>query len=333
MDSNFNFLVKTIDRVQDKWDLQNLGKPTPVSVIGLWRKGQEMHSFLRNWRKERDAEFTEKASRFSNGYRMQQQREYAKLIKDAIDGVKAAYREDVKNYCDDKENRLDAMLVTPPRQSQKDLLEALEMRGSGLTKAEALRVLPVFLDSYVATEAFRGLCRRAGYNLYVPGEAATDLYGIVDEYRSYMNRICDQMGADKPDLTAGSFFWMSDDPNFVEPIVEKFSQALDTPIQLRNDDANELTATEEAKIRTLFSGIEKYDPDKITDQLQIIQKVERIAKDYPDDVPMILKSQYGKYLELAFDIKKSRMDAVAVGTVANNSAPEGADGKQSEKQG
>lgn len=327
MDSNFNFLVKAIDRVQDKWDLQNLGKPTPVSVIGLWRKGQEMHSFLRNWRKERDAEFTEKASRFSNGYRMQQQKEYVKLIKDAIDGVKAAYREDIKNYCDDKENRLDAMLVTPPRQSQKDLLEALEMRGSGLTKAEALRVLPVFLDSYVATEAFRGLCRRAGYNLHVPGEAATDLYGIVDEYRSYMNRICDQMGADKPDFMAGSFFWMSDDPNYTEANVARFSQALDTPIQLRNDDANELTATEEAKIRTLFSGIEKYDPDKITDQLQIIQKAERIAKNYPDDVPMILKSQYGKYLELAFDIKKSRMDAVAVGAVANNSAPENADGK------
>lgn len=326
MDNNFIFLVKAIDRVQDKWDLQNLGKPSPVSVIGIWRKGQEMHSFLKDWKKECNAEFEKKAARFESGYRRKQQAEYEALIKDAVSRVTEAYRKDIEHYIEDKTSRLDKMIVTPPKPSQKDLLEALEMRGSGLTKAEALRVLPVFLDSYVATEAFRGLCRRAGYNLYVPGEAATDLYAIVDEYRSYMNRICDQMGADKPDFMAGSFFWMSDDPNFVEPAVERFAQALDSPIQLRNDDENELTATEEAKIRTLFSGIEKYDPDKITDQLQIIQKAERIAKDYPDDVPMILKSQYGKYLELAFDIKKSRMDAVAVGTVADNSAPEAVNG-------
>ena len=326
MDNNFIFLVKAIDRVQDKWDLQNLGKPSPVSVIGIWRKGQEMHSFLKDWKKECNAEFEKKAARFESGYRRKQQAEYEALIKDAVSRVTEAYRKDIEHYIEDKTSRLDKMIVTPPKPSQKDLLEALEMRGSGRTKAEALRVLPVFLDSYVATEAFRGLCRRAGYNLYVPGEAATDLYAIVDEYRSYMNRICDQMGADKPDFMAGSFFWMSDDPNFVEPAVERFAQALDSPIQLRNDDENELTATEEAKIRTLFSGIEKYDPDKITDQLQIIQKAERIAKDYPDDVPMILKSQYGKYLELAFDIKKSRMDAVAVGTVADNSAPEAVNG-------
>lgn len=325
MDSNFNFLVKTIDRVQDKWDLQNLGKPSPVSVIGIWRKGQEMHSFLKDWKKECNAEFEKKAARFESGYRRKQQAEYEALIKDAVSGVTEAYRKDIDHYIEDKISRLDAMLVTPPKQSQKDLLEALEMRGSGLTKAEAMRVLPVLYDSYTATEAFRGICRRAGFNLYTPGESAVDLYGIIEEYGMYMNRICDQMGADKPDFMAGSFFWMSDDPNFVEPAVEKFSQALDTPIQLRNDDANELTATEEAKIRTLFSGIEKYDPDKITDQLQIIQKAERIAKDYPDDVPAILRSQYGKYLNMAFDVRKSRLDAVAVKAVADHTAPENVD--------
>ena len=327
MDSNFNFLVKTIDRVQDKWDLQNLGKPSPVSVIGIWKKGQEMHSFLKDWKKECNAEFEKKAARFESGYRRKQQAEYEALIKDAVSRVTEAYRKDIEHYIEDKTSRLDKMIVTPPKPSQKDLLEALEMRGSGLTEAEALRVLPVLYDSYTATEAFRGICKRAGFSLYTPGESVVDLYGIIGEYGMYMNRICNQMGQNSKDMDmlGTSFFMTYDDPNFVEPAVERFAQALDTPIQLRNDDENELTATEEAKIRTLFSGIEKYDPEKISDMLQIIQKVEKIAKDYPDDVPAILKSQYGKYLDMAFNVRKSRLDAVAVKAVADHTAPESVD--------
>ena len=324
MDNAFSLVARSILELQDRYERQDFAKSSPKSAIGLWRKGQEMHTFLKEWIKERNAEFEKTAARFEQGYKMQQRNEFDQKMRDAVNDVVASFRKDVDAFIEDKTNRLDSMLVTPPTESQKNLLDAVAMRGSGLTQAEAMRMLPVLIDNYVATEAFRGLCEKAGFKLYTPGENAVDLYGIIEEFRMYMNRICRQMGVKdgSMDMMAGSFFMVFDDPNYVEPAIEKFSQALDAPAQLRNNDANTLTASESAKIRTMFSGIEKYDPEKISDRLQILRIVDKVTKDYPKDIPLILKSSYGKYLEMSFNLKKSRMDAIAGKAVEDHAAPE-----------
>lgn len=324
MDGAFTTLVRNIDRVDEEWSRKKSGRSATASVVGLWKEGQKLHSFLREERHGYEEQFAKIASRFSNSYKQQQRREYEQKVNDAFNTVKSAYKADIDTYVDDKIARLDSMLVTPPSQNQRDLLEALKLRGKNLSLSEATRILPVFYDNYVALEGFRGICKDAGFNLYTPGENAMDLYPILEEFRAHMYRIADQMGADKSaDMFVRSFFWTSDDPNYVEPTVEKFSQAFDTVPQLQNHSMDILTAGEQARISTLFRGIESLDPDKATDMIQIVRKTEQIVADHPDDLQTIMKSPYGKYVDLCFNLRKAKLDAVAVRTLTGE-----ADGKK-----
>lgn len=312
MDGAFITLVRNIDRLEGEWNRKKSGKSATASVVGLWKEGQKLHSFLREEKRGYEEQYGKIASRFENSYRFKQRREFEEKVKDAFATVIAGYKADIDSFVADKTAKIDAMLVTPPTQNQRDLLEVLKMRGKSLSLSEATRILPVFYTNHTALEAFRAICKDAGFSLYTPGEDAINLYPILEEFKRYMYHVADQMGLDKPDLYAGSFFFIDNDPSYVEPAIEKFSQAFDTIPQLQNHSMDILTAGEQARINILFRGIESLDPEKATDMIQIVQKTEKIIADNPDDLQTIMKSPYGRFVDLCFNLRKAKLDAVAV---------------------
>lgn len=313
MDSAFLTLCKSIDRIETEWSNQKskTGSAPTASVVNLWREGQKMHTFLRSYRKDTAEQFNQIISRFAGSYRQKQEQEYQERIAYANEAVVKGYKADVARFIQDKTEKLDAMLITPPTDDQRALLESLKLRGSHLTKPEALRILPCFYGCYTALKAFEGICNDVGYDLYIPGEDAMDLYQILDQFKQYMERICNQIGTDKPDYLAQSFFLTSDDPTYIEPAIAKFSQAFDSVPQLQSYDMDSLTAGEQARIASLFRGIEKLDPEKMSDMVQISALVRKIVKESKDDLPLILRSQYGKYVLMAADLEKAKLEAIA----------------------
>lgn len=313
MDSAFLTMCKSIDRIETEWRNQKskTGSAPTASVVNLWREGQKMDSFLRSYRRDTKEQFDKIISRFAGSYRDKQEQEYRERIAYANEEVVKGYREDVARYIKNKTDRLDEMLVTPPSENQRALLESLKLRGSHLSKAEALRILPCFYGNYVALKSFEAICNDAGYKLYIPMEDAMNLYQIIDEFKGYMERICNQIGADKQDYIAGSFFFTSEDPSYIEPAIAKFSEAFDNIPQLQNHSIDNLTAGEQARISTLFKGIEKLDPDKLSDMVKISAMVQKIVKDNKDDIQTILKSPYAKYVTMAVNLEKAKLEAIA----------------------
>lgn len=314
MDNAFFAVCKNIDRMETEWRQTKTGTSPTASVVNLWKEGQRMHDFLRSYKREIAEEYNQIIVRFAGSYRVKQEQEYRDRLSFANEKVVEGYREDVRRFIADKTEKLDAMLTTPPTAEQRALLDSLKLRGRNLTKAEALRILPVFYGNYEALKAFQNICGEAGYKLFLPMEDAIDLYQILERFEEYMMRVAGQIGSENSDMdmSAGSFFYEpADDPTYIEPAIAQFSNAFDSVPQLQNYDTVKLTASEQARLDTLFHGIEKLDPDKISDLIKLSARVQQIAKDHREDVPLILRSRYGKLLQMAVDLDKAKLEAIA----------------------
>ena len=311
MDNAFLSVIRNVDRMNDEWHKTKTGKAPTASVINLWREGQRMHNFLRDYKTNAAKEYREIASRFSGSYEKEQRMEYEERISSANKAVVSGYRKDIEEFIRDKTERLDGMLTTPPTTNQRELLDSLKLRVGNLSKAEAMRILPVFFDNYTALKAFQEICKDAGYKLYVPLPDVMQLYQDLEGFEKYMNQIADQIGASEPSYIAKSFFYDPDDPSYIEPAIARFSEAFDTVPQLQNHEMDSLTAGEQARINAMFKGIEKLDPNKFSDLIRISGMVQKIVKDHKDDMEMILRSPYGKYVELSTNLEMAKLEAIA----------------------
>lgn len=311
MDSAFLTMCKNIDRMETEWSKTKTGTAPTASVVNLWKEGQKMHTFLRSYRRDTKEQFDKIISRFAGAYRDKQEQEYRERIAYANEEVVKGYREDIRKFVADKTERLDIMITTPPTSNQRALLDSLKMRGTSLSRSEALRILPVFYGNYTALKAFEAICKDAGHKVYLPMEDAIDLYSILDQFEEYMNRIADQIGSEKPDYMAGSFFFTSEDPSYIEPVIAKFSSAFDSVPQLQSFTMDKLTAAEQAKISALFKGVDNLNPEKFTDLIKISNMVQKIVADNKNDIELILRSPYGKYARMAINLEQAKMEAMA----------------------
>lgn len=323
MDSTVRPVMDAIRRIQTEWNKIKPGKNKSGSVYGLWAEAREMKTYLDQKRREIEAEYQGLSKKLSPSFLQSQRRELDKEYDQAVEEIRDGFRKDIQAFVDSKTEKLDTMLVTAPAPEQRDLLSALQMRGRNVTKAEMFRIMPVFYNNYNSLKAFEQICRDAGQTVHIPVADSMEMYAGLEELQSYFLKITGEIGKPVVDAQYRPFFYTEPENPLItaDPNVTRFSNLFDNVEQLQ-DDSLKLTYAEEAKARALFSSVESLDPEKPMDQIKIANLTDQILRDHPEDIALILRSDYAPYAKMALDLKQAKLDAKAAEALSEENRKE-----------
>ena len=339
MATDVRILFDSIDRMQNEWDRIQVGKSGTASVRGLWQEGKRMHNHVLKNRKAVEEQLSNvlKNPDYSPEFKNKQRNKCAEEFEKSAEDIRESYRSDVRSYARDVRQLIDKMLISVPSKEQRELLDVLKMRGKNISEEELYRILPVFFTNANALRAFEQIARDSGYRLFIPMADTAELYRTVDELESYFLLVANEIGKQKPDLRYRAFFWTDPESEHVtaDDNISKLSNILDTVPQLQDFKKSQLTAAEKSRLRNMFYEVTRLDPNVIADTLKIADLTKEILEKNPDDIPLILQSEYAPYARIWLEVERKKMEksdirmasegkADAI-TDGNSEAPEGAD--------
>lgn len=299
-------MYRSLDHMADRWTLQ-IGKSDKTSVIGLWKSMQKMRTFLQNERHDMEKELADKSRKWNSAYAHSQRIEAEKAYQQSAESICKGLEKDVNDFVIEKTQKIDEMLVTPPSPDQLNLLSALSLRGRNISRVELVRIVPSMLANYHALRILQNIGASAGCVIHLPqGADAVEMLSSLEEIESYFLRALKEVPkGGKPDATFRQFFY-SDPKNPdtpIDPNVLKYSLLLDYVPQLKDYSVNQLTEAEKARLHVLFKSADKLDENNEFDRAKIADITKQILLDNPNDLELIMKSEYARYAEDMIRIK------------------------------
>lgn len=300
--NDFETLARFADELSAAWN-KNAAKPeNKKSFKGLQVELQKMRRFLQNEQKDREAQYQEiledgvYTPKHIGQKRAEIDEKYRKAEESVIEGAKA----DIRAMVADKCKRLDKMLCEAPTAEQTALLQALQMRGGNVTKGELTKLIPYFYTNYQGMRILESVALAAGYHISIPIDGdVMDLYGTLDRAGNYLLDAADELGSFGKVTPRFRAFYYSDpeNPGNADVTYQAFIDAFDTPAQLQDYTISEkLSAAEEAKVKTYFTRIADLDPTNAADNLTILRETQQVMKKHPEDIELMMRSEFGKYV-------------------------------------
>ena len=339
MATDVRLLFDSIDQMQDEWNKIQIGKSGTASVRGLWQEGKRMHDHVSKNRKAVEEQLSNvlRNPDYSPEFKNKQRNKCVEEFEKSTEGIREGYRSDVRSYARDVRQMIDKMLISVPSKEQRELLDVLKMRGKNISEEELYRILPVFFTNANALRAFEQIARDSGYRLLIPMADTAELYRTVDELEHYFLLVANEIGKQKPDLRYRAFFWTDPEGDHItaDNNITRFSNTLDTVPQLQDLTKSQLTAAEKSRLRNMFYEVTRLDPEVIADTLKIADLTKEILEKNPDDIPLILQSEYAPYARICLEVEKAKMQTSDIKmasdgkadsiTNSNGTAPENVD--------
>ena len=300
--NDFLTIQKYAQELSDRWNKVTVSQQNKNSFTGIQALLKSMRSFLQNERKEYEDRYSTLVKQdvyTSSKIRKERQKideEWQAEKEEIISGAK----QDVEEMIAGKFRKLDAMLTEAPTPQQYDLLRAIQMRGANISRGELMKVLPYFFTNYQGMKILETIARASGHNIMIPISGdVMDLYGELDRAGQYLLGAVNELAKPgKPDIRYGAFFYADpNQPGNADFTYERFIDLFDKPTQLQTYEiSTALSASEQAKVNKIFRGLDGLDPSNAADNLNILRMTQQIMKDHPDDLNLMKRSQYGKYV-------------------------------------
>jgi len=313
----------TID-LSNKWNRITVSDKNKHSFVGIQRELKSMLLFLQNERKEREAEFRKISGmrKYTPEHISKERRKLDQEYQEAQNAVVDGVKEDIRDMIADKFKRLDAMIATPPTAEQVALLQTLQMRGRNISRAELTKLMSFFYTNYQGMKILETVAQAAGKRIYIPMKGdVMDLYGELDRAGEYLLRAADELKKPgKPDPKYRAFFFENDDnPGNCDFTFQRFIETFDKPVQLQDYNiSTALSEAEQAQINTYFRTIDGLDPSNAADNITILRATQQIMHDHPDDLELMKRSAYSKYVREVEEI--SRLNAEQTEDIAHESS-------------
>jgi len=333
--NDFIPIMRAVEAMRRKWvDDHKTGTNDLKSVHGIHKQMRVARQFVENERRDYEGKIRSLGNRLNSSYIQRERRsiddKFTEMKEEVIRGVK----QDIRNFVMHKTEQLDRMLATPPTASQLSLLQALQMRSKNLSRAELIRLIPVFYQNYEAMRILDDIAESAGYPIHalqLSGIDCTDitaLYDKLDEVGEYLMIAADEIGRPgKPEPTFRAFYYINpEDPNEYDADVKlyQFKQIFDRIPQLQDFTVAELSNAEAAMIDSYFKPIADVDDSTTVGQLRILRHCLEVYRDHKEDVALIMKSKYARYMAEAMEHQKKNEEQFAAAAAAVAATPEGA---------
>ena len=300
--NDFETMARFADELSAAWNKTAAKPENKKSFKGLQVELQNMRRFLLNEQKDRAQTYeailaNEKYTpKYINQKRAEIDEKYKTAESAVIEGAKA----DIRAMVADKYKRLDKMLCEAPTAEQTALLQALQMRGGNVTKGELTKLIPFFYTNYQGMRILESVALAAGYQITIPIDGdVMDLYGTLDRAGNYLLDAADELGSFGKVTPRFRAFYYSDpeNPGNADVTYQAFIDAFDTPAQLQDYTISEkLSAAEAAKVGTYFTRIADLDPTNAADNLTILRETQQVMKKHPEDIELMMRSEFGKYV-------------------------------------
>lgn len=327
--NDFEVIARFAGELSDRWNKATTSNQNKNTFTGMQKLLKSMRLFMQNERKAYESQYAalKKKDQYSPNYiqkrRMQIDQEWQSARETVVSGAK----KDIQDMIAEKYKKLDGMLTEAPTPQQYELLRAIQMRGNNISRGELMKMLPYFYTNYESMRILETLAKAAGYSLMIPISGdVMNLYCELDRAGQYLMRAADELAKPgKPDIAHGAFFFDNpDDPGNADLTYQRFIDMFDKPTQLQTYTiSTALSASEQAKINQMFRSIDELDPTNAADNINILRGTQQIMKNHPDDLELMKRSQYGKYVQEVLEIDKINQkyaEAVANGAVEEASA-------------
>lgn len=304
--TDFETMARFADDLQTAWTKTAAKPENKKSFKGLQLELQKMRRFLLNEQKDREAQYQEilEDGVFTPKHIGQKRAEIDEKYREAESAVIEGAKTDIRAMVADKYKRLDKMLCAAPTAEQTALLQALQMRGGNVSKGELTRLIPFFYTNYQGMRILESVALAAGYHITIPIDGdILDLYGTLDRAGNYLLDAADELGSFGKVTPRFRAFYYSDpkNPGNADPIFQQFIDMFDVPAQLQDYTVSKkLSAAEAAKVGTYFkklaADLDDLDPSNMADSITILRETQQIMKKHPDDIELMKRSEYGKYV-------------------------------------
>lgn len=319
--NDFEAVARFTTELSNKWNKETVSVKNKHSFTGIQAELKVMKRFLENEHKEREAEFKRISSmrKYTNDHIQKKRRELDADFQASQDMVIDGVKKDIREMIADKYKSLDRMIADAPTPEQTALLQTLQMRGRNISRAELTKLMSFFYTNYQAMKCLEAVALAAGHRVHIPmGGDVMDLYGELDRAGEYLLRAADELKKPgKPDPVYRAFFFDNEgNPGNCDFTFQRFIDTFDKPVQLQNYTiSTALSEAEQAMINTYFRSIDGLDPSNAADNITILRATDQIMKDHPDDVELMKRSAYAKYVREVEEI--NRLNAEQVEGIVN----------------
>lgn len=307
-DNDLIGVYKAIDRMEAKWKYTESPKTNDKgTILGLWKVIRQMHYFLQNEYKELQKTYREKSEKWNEQYSAKQARLFQEEFSRNAKRVGDALKEDIRNFVITKTEKIDKMISTAPSEDELRLLQAIQMRGNNISRAEIMRIMPSLYSNYNSMKILQNIGRSVNCVVHLPQNAdAIEMLETLDSAGQYFTRMTDEaVNPGKPSLMARPFFYIdeNDQDKCIDGAVNTFSEVLDYVPQINDFNVDYITATDRARLQILFKEADALDEHNAGDQIKISEITRKVLQDNPDDVNLIMKSEYARYAKTLISVK------------------------------
>lgn len=296
--------------LSDKWNKDSVSIRNKHSFTGIQAELKQMKRFLQREQKEREKEFQKIAAmrKYLPEHINKKRRELDADFQTSQDMVVEAVKKDIREMIADKYKRLDGMIATAPTPEQTALLQTLQMRGRNISRAELTKLMSFFYTNYQGMKCLETVAQAAGHRVHIPMSGdVMDLYGELDRAGQYLLMAADELKKPgKPDPKYRAFFFDNEDnPGNCDFTFQRFIDTFDKPVQLQDYNiSTALSEAEQAQINTYFRVIDGLDSSNAADNITILRATQQIMHDHPDDLELMKRSAYSKYVREVEEISR-----------------------------
>ena len=308
--NDFETIEQTIGQLSDKWNKVTTGSQNKTTFMGMQKQLQTSRMFLQNEWKDVESKLTEISNEkiydpsHINKKRMALMNKYQKVKEEVVAGT----LQDIENMVANKFKKLDSMIVTTPTSEQMSLLQTIRMRGGNISRGELMKCMSYFFENYQALKIYETVAAAAGYHISTPMSGdVMDLYGALDRGGEYLKMAARQLAKPgKPDPAYGAFFYSDpQNPGNADPQFQEYINLFDKPVQMQEYHiTTALSEAEKAQVNSYFRQLDGLDPANAADNLNILRVTDQIMKQHPDDIRLMKRSQYGRYVREVEEINK-----------------------------
>ena len=295
---SFEELSQSIKKSGDKWIAANVRADRNTQYYGLWDALTNLDSFIRNERRDYEAELGKMKNTYAPQYLEEKRRKLTAEFDNAIKSVVEQTKKNINDLAEKKQQKVIDMLIATPSAEQVRLLNVLNMRGN-LDAVEMQYILPTFFGNYQAMQVFNNVCQQNGVRLTMPAQLdCRVMFDNIQKATAFLLGACEQLylPKNKRDIKYSAFFTVDPaDPNkCLDPFFMDMVEVLDAIPQLNECKAEKtaLTPVEQAKLDWYYRDADKSNEDKL------IAHTEKVVTNHPEVRELLKYTPYHKHLEI-----------------------------------
>jgi len=317
---DFEAIARTSEQLEEKWAEKKVSVLNKNSFTGIQQELKTMRRFLQNEKAERDKLFSQMASEkvydpsHIDSRRRVLDAEFQKTKENVIESAKV----DIRALIEFKLKKLDKMLVSVPSKEQITLLEVLKLRNGNISLGELRKMLPFFYSNYQSMRIFETIAAAAGHHIETPiSDDVMDMYGELDRAGDYLLQAADAL----KDLSKinggryGAFYYEDKSGGNADITYWRFVELFDRAAQLQEYKiSTALSEAEQTQVNHYFKELDGLNPSNAADNITILRITDKIMREHPDDISLLKRSQWGKYVREIEELNSAKEKVIEVAT-------------------